>query len=71
MDATPQDCPPADRIRLGDVWRDQQGRRHRADPCCLKGLKLMVSLDHPLVPVAMNELRPYPWTRDSWGGHRS
>ena len=64
-------CPPADRIRLGDVWLDPQGRRHRADPCCVQGLKLMVALDHELVPVAMNERKPYPWARESWGGHRS
>jgi hypothetical protein len=29
---------------------------------------LMVPLDHKLEPVAMNEARPYPWQRISWGG---
>jgi hypothetical protein len=63
--------PPPDRIRLGDVWLDPQGRRHRADPCCVEGLLLMQPLEHKLVPVAMSAVRPYPWTRESWGGHRS
>lgn len=68
-DDLPQRTPPkADRIRLGDVWLDQQGRRHRADPC-VAGLLLMVPLDHQLVPVAMDPTRPHPWSRIEWGGH--
>lgn len=60
-------CPPANRIRLGDVWVDPHGRRHRADPC-VAGLLLMVPLDHDLVPVAIDPCRPYPWQRIEWGG---
>lgn len=61
-------CPPADRIRLGDVWSDLQGCRHRAEACRSHGLMLMVPIDHKLEPVAMNQLMPYPWKRISWGG---
>lgn len=61
-------CPPADRIRLGDVWLDLQGRRHRADACGVRDLMLMVPLDHQLVPVAMDPARPHPWRGIQWGG---
>ena len=60
--------PPPDRIRVGDVWLDLQGRRHRADPCVVAGLLLMEPLDHELVPVAMSAALPKPWRRVSWGG---
>jgi hypothetical protein len=60
--------PPPDRIRLGDVWLDLQGRRHRADPCVVAGLVLMEPLDDVLVPVAMSAASPHPWRRVSWGG---
>jgi hypothetical protein len=63
-----QQCPPANRIRLGDVWLDPKGRRHRAEPCCRQGLLLMVPLDHNLVPVAIDVEKPYPWQRLEWGG---
>jgi hypothetical protein len=56
--------PPPDRIRLGDVWLNLQGRRHRAEPCVVDGLVVMVALDHELVPVAS----PHPWQRVWWGG---
>jgi site-specific DNA-methyltransferase (adenine-specific) len=46
--------PPPDRIRLGDVWLDLQGRRHIARPCVVAGLVLMEPLDDVLVPVAMS-----------------
>ena len=61
-------APPPDRIRLGDVWLDLQGRRHRADPCVVAGLVLMKPLDDVLVPVAMLAASPHPWRRVSWGG---
>jgi hypothetical protein len=61
--------PPPDRIRLGDVWLDLQGRRHRADPCVVAGLVVMVPLDHELVPVAMLADSPAPWRRVEWGGN--
>ena len=62
--------PPPDRIRLGDVWLDLQGRRHRAEPCVVDGLVVMVPIDHELVPVpvAMDASRPGPWRRVEWGG---
>jgi hypothetical protein len=60
--------PPPDRIRHGDVWLDLQGRRHRADPCVVAGLVVMVPLDHELVPVAMCAASPAPWRRVEWGG---
>ena len=56
--------PPPDRIRLGDVWLDLQGRRHLAEPCNIAGLLLMVPLDDELVSAAS----PHPWQRVSWGG---
>ena len=61
-------APPPDRIRLGDVWLDLQGRRHRADPCVVDGLVLMTPLDHELVPVAMCAALPKPWQRVEWDG---
>ena len=61
--------PPPDRIRLGDVWLDLQGRRHRAEPCVVAGLLLLVPLDHELVPVAMCAADPKPWRRVTWGGN--
>ena len=61
--------PPPDRIRIGDVWLDLQGRRHRADPCVVAGLVVMVSLDVELVPVAMSAASPHPWRRVEWGGN--
>lgn len=67
--STTAPCPPADRIRLGDVWVDLHGRRHRAEPCSSQGLMMMVPLDDELEPLAMNLFRPYPWERLSWGGH--
>jgi hypothetical protein len=62
--------PPPDRIRLGDVWLDLQGRRHRAEPCVVDGLVVMVALDEPLVPVAMSAANPHPWRRVEWGGEQ-
>ena len=61
--------PPPDRIRLGDVWLDLQGRRHIARPCVVAGLLLMEPLDHVLVPVAMCAANPKPWRRVTWGGN--
>ena len=61
--------PPADRIRLGDVWLDLQGRRHIARPCVVAGLLLMEPLDHELVPLAMCAATPHPWQRVTWGGN--
>ena len=60
--------PPPDRIRIGDIWLDLQGRRHRADPCRVSGMVLMVSLDHELMPLAMCASSPKPWRRVEWGG---
>jgi hypothetical protein len=65
---TSQQCPPANRIRLGDVWLDPHGRRHRAEPCYTRGLVSMVPMDHKLAPVAMDVERPYPWQRIESGG---
>lgn len=62
-------CPPADRIRLGDVWVDLQGRRHRVEACRNPGLVLMVPIDHKLEPLAMNPFQPWPWQRITWEGH--
>ena len=61
--------PPPDRIRLGDVWIDLQGRRHRAEPCVVAGLLLLVPLDCELVPVAIDVTSPKPWRRVLWGGN--
>ena len=61
-------CPPADRIRLGDVWSDIQCRLHRAEVCEMQGLMLIVPIDHKLKPVAIDQARPYPWKRITWGG---
>jgi hypothetical protein len=61
--------PPPDRIRLGDVWLNLQGRRHRAEPCVVDGLVVMVALDHELVPVAMSAANPHPWRRVEWCGN--
>lgn len=62
-------CPPADRIRLGDTWIDLQGRLHRAEPCSTAGLVTMVPLNDPLTPpVAMSAAVPAPWRRIKWGG---
>ncbi len=56
--------PPANRIRPGDLWRDIQGRLHRAEDCSTEGLVLMVPVDdHDLPPVAMDCRRPDPWRR--------
>jgi hypothetical protein len=60
--------PPPNRIRLGDIWADIQGRHHRTEPCVVEGLVLMVSIDHELVPVAMSAASPHPWRRVEWGG---
>jgi len=60
--------PPPDRIRLGDIWADIQGRQHRAEPCVREGLLLLTPIDHELVPVAMDATKPHPWRRISWGG---
>jgi hypothetical protein len=59
--------PPPNRIRLGDIWADIQGRHHRAEPC-VRGLVLMTPLDHEIVPVAMDPQLPHPWRRVEWGG---
>ena len=61
---------PPDRIRLGDVWLDTQGRRHIAEPCVVAGLVVMTPLDHDLVPVAMCAADPWPWRRVEWGGEQ-
>jgi hypothetical protein len=60
--------PPPNRIRLGDIWADIQGRRHRADPCVVDGLVLLTPIDHELVPVAIDVTKPHPWRRVEWGG---
>jgi hypothetical protein len=60
--------PPPNRIRLGDVWLDIQGRRHLAQPCVVEGLLVLTPLDHDLVPVAMDASSPHPWQRVTWGG---
>lgn len=60
--------PPPNRIRLGDVWTDIQGRKHLAKPCTSEGLLLMTPLDHDLEPLAVDVTRPDPWQRVSWGG---
>ncbi len=60
--------PPATRIRPGDLWRDIQGRLHRAEACSTEGLVLMVAVDHDLPPLPMDCRRPDPWQRVEWGG---
>ncbi len=66
--AAPPAAPPADRIRLGDVWLDIQGRKHLARPCVRQDLVLMEPLEDEIVPVAMDPRRPHPWQRITWGG---
>lgn len=61
--------PPGKAFRLGEVWEDVAGRRHRVGPCSAAGLVTLTPIDHPkLAPIAMDALSPYPWRRVAASG---
>lgn len=64
--AQPQPSRPAKEVfRVGEVWRDRRGRRHRVLMSEVKGLVLLACMDHRLAPETRRPADVHGWRKES------
>jgi hypothetical protein len=51
-------------FRVGEVWRDRRGRRHRVFRSEVPGLLLLAAMDHQLAPETRRPADVQGWAKD-------